>query len=474
MQISHSSLRRSMAAIAAGAMLLSSTAFAESGDTLMSSSSSSPSSASSASSSSLSSEATNYTLPSGSGANIGVGKGTIIIEQKNGGDVQVIGKWTLILPTNAQKLGSGSIVTTSDSQAGNYTLLVQPPKATAASIRIYRNNIAEKIIERPQANFRLEDGDVVKIVVHFVVTRVGLVSVDSDPQGVNFTMRGPNDTTFTGTTPMSYPDIAVGQYEVRYESLKGCTVPPPKSLLLQEASRISFTLELSCEAADKIRERLNNQENNDTTYISITSDGQQVRVRDVPQASWFAQYVINVAKYGILGGYKDAAGNLTGEYGPGNNVTIAELSKIAHKLAGVSEEAFAKTAPDNPSARGTWFSAFFASAESRGWTIYNSGTVDPARSATRGEVLVTLYQALDIPLTWQKGNVFTDVTARTAYAAAIENAALKKIVEGHKDANGVALNTFGPAEAINRAEMAKIISKMIDAYRSGSSSSAKK
>jgi len=146
-------------------------------------------------------------------------------------------------------------------------------------------------------------------------------------------------------------------------------------------------------------------------------------------------------------------------------------------MAGISTDAFAVTPPQNTAAAGTWFAPFFASAESRGWTIFNSATVDPSRAATRGEVLVTLYQALDLPLFWQKGNVFTDVTTRTDYAGAIETAAAKKIVEGRTDDKGNDLHTFGPSDPINRAELAKILSKMNDVYRisgSSSSSSAKK
>ena len=87
-------------------------------------------------------------------------------------------------------------------------------------------------------------------------------------------------------------------------------------------------------------------------------------------------------------------------------------------------------------------------------------------------MLVTLYQALDLPLQWQKGKTFSDVTTRTAYAGAIETAATKKIVEGRKDDKGNDIGTFGPTDPINRAELAKVLSKMIDTYRLSASSSS--
>ena len=87
------------------------------------------------------------------------------------------------------------------------------------------------------------------------------------------------------------------------------------------------------------------------------------------------------------------------------------------------------------------------------------------RSATRGEVLVTLLQSLDIRLEWQKGDVFEDVSPRTPYAGAIETAAHDKIVSGHTDEFGVTLGTFGPIDPVNRAEMAKILSRILEIYK---------
>ncbi len=172
-------------------------------------------------------------------------------------------------------------------------------------------------------------------------------------------------------------------------------------------------------------------------------------------------------KKGVLSGYRNEQGELTGEFGPANSVTIAELAKIAHKIGGVNEEAFAAQNPMNPLAVNMWATPFFASAEARGWTIFSEtgSFIDPARPATRGEVLVTLLQALNIPLQWQTGALFTDVSARTPYAAAVETAAKEGIVEGRKDADGKPLNLFGPTDPINRAEMAKLLVTLMTKYK---------
>jgi hypothetical protein len=149
-------------------------------------------------------------------------------------------------------------------------------------------------------------------------------------------------------------------------------------------------------------------------------------------------------------------------FGPGNNVTVAELVKIAHKIAGISEREISGPVL-NTRASGTWFERFVASAEQRGWVLFMDTSLDPGRAATRAEVVVTLLQALDIPLRWQKGMVFADVSARSPFAAAIETAAADGLVSGLPGDND--LPSFGPGQPINRAELSKIIALAIELYR---------
>jgi|CXWL01.1.fsa_nt_gi hypothetical protein len=395
--------------------------------------------------------------------------GTIIVDQKNGSGADTIGEWTLIMPTNEQKTGAAPTRSVTEAPAGNYSILIKLPTGASATIRVYRNDNFESLSERPQTTFRLGNGETMRIVIHYTITRVGLVSVQSDPSGLSFRLTGPNNLRLSGTTPASFFNVAEGQYQVKYDEIEGCHLPAAQSLKLLENSRVDFDMRVSCPFADALREELAKTQNSETGRITITSDDQTVVIQDVPQNSWFAPYIVNVAKFGILSGYKDAKGKLTGEYGPSNNVTVAELSKIAHKIAGIDTLSFEKRHPINLKAQKAWFSPFIASAEERGWTIFSSTTVNPNRPATRGEVLVTLLQALDVPLQWQTGTFFTDVTTRTAYAGAIETATSANIVEGRKDAEGNLTNDFGPSDPINRAELAKILSQMIDTYKTAGS-----
>ncbi len=400
-----------------------------------------------------------------------VGTGTITIDQKNSAGEGAIGKWLLIMPANEEKTGGNSETTLDSVPTGNYTIFLTLPTGASSTIRIYRNGKEESVVPLPQTSFKVGNGDALRIIVHYTITKVGLVAVDSDPQGIDFEMTGPNNTTLHGTTPTSFDGIAEGQYQVHYAKLAGCILPAPKSLKLTAGDRISFTLRISCDAADRMR-LLQETQNSNKQNITINDDGINVVMRDVPTSAWFAQFVVSAAKAEILTGYRKDDGTLTGEFGPENNVTIAELSKIAHKITGFSVDSFLTREPSNPLARGKWFSPFVASSEDRGWTIYTSEDIDPTRPATRGEVVITLLQALDVPLAWQKGNMFTDVNVRTPYAAAIETAASAKVVQGRMDANGKSLNLFAPTDPINRAEMAKIVKVLIDTYRSVSTSSA--
>lgn len=384
------------------------------------------------------------------------GPATIVIEQVALAGVQ--GSWLLSLPDHSRLEGSADAQTIADTPSGNYVFYGVLPNGTVSTIRIYKNGVLDNLFERSQTPFAVAPGDTVRIVIHYHLDRTGTAAVKSDPAGVTFTLSGPDGITFTDITPQTYEDLPEGQYKVQYESFgEGCVKPAPKAGQLVEDGRVSFDIRFECDSATKVRDRMGKDA---AKYLTIVTDGNEVQLQDVLQKDWFSTYVFNAAKRDILSGYRDEAGAPTGLFGPGNSVTVAELSKIAHRMAGLSEEAFATDGP--------WFAAFIASSRGRGWTIYVDGTIDPTRSATRAEVVVTLLQAFDVPLRWQKGNAFTDVTVSTPYAAAIETAANDTIIAGRTDEDGESTGIFDPDAPITRAEIAKIITTMLDTYDSPS------
>lgn len=397
-------------------------------------------------------------------ATVSTAPNTIVVEQR--ALTGPIGEWTFLKPAGAENdQGKWEVKTMADLPAGSYTLIAVPPDGSSATIGIYQGETLVKEYPRTQANISLKGGETYTMRITYFQTKMGSVTVNSDPQKMKYVLDGPNGIHEEGLTPFSYEGFPEGQYKVQYEALEGCMKPKPLADQLVAKGRVTFNISIKCETADRMRD--SQQPNDAEEYVSVPVGGKTLVMRDVAKSAWFSSAVFDAIKKGILSGYRDEAGELTGEFGPGNSVTVAELAKIAHKIGSVSEEAFAGKNSVNPLAINMWATPFFASAESRGWTIFSqSGSfIDPARPATRGEVLVTLLQVLDIPVGWQTGKLFTDVTVTTPYAAAIETAAKAGIVEGRKDENGTPLNLFGPADPITRAEMAKMLVTVMQKYK---------
>lgn len=381
---------------------------------------------------------------------------TLTIEQKN--EEGKYGIWTMIRPDRVTESGSHALRTWNDLPGGRYTIFFEEPSGTVASVRLYHGKEQLSQVMRPQVNVTLADEEDLRVVVHYPFIRTGTVAIHSDPPGLSFSLKGPNGMQQEGITPVDLQPAPEGQYSVQFEVPEGCTRPPLKSDVLTKDSRISFSLILSCAAADAMRAE---EKERTERFVTTTMRGEDLTFTDVPQDAWFALHVFNMAKWGIISGYRDKGGNLTGEFGPARNITLAELLKIAHEAAGIDESVFTRQ-PENSRARLTWFQSYYASAEDAAWTVYLDPRLDPGRNATRGEVLATLLQAFDQPVKWPKGDVFKDVTRRTPFAGVIETAAELGIIDGW-EAKGTL--EFRPDASINRAEIAKMIDKTVEVLR---------
>jgi hypothetical protein len=240
--------------------------------------------------------------------------------------------------------------------------------------------------------------------------------------------------------------------------------------------------------------------------VAVTLGGEQVIFRDVPSAAWYAPYVATVLQSGIASGYKDVEGNLTGEYRPGANVTYAEIAKMV--LNSARKQLPDSGLPKNRFARGDWSEPYIQLAEEVGTSVYTQ-TLDIRRPATRGAVIQTIVEVLQITepvavapaafggsgaVTSGSGTLaagsgavaesgallsgsgavtetpapevpavtFKDVPDRHPYAKAILLAAKLGIVSGDTDRAGNPKGTFRPNALINRAEVAKIFTKLIE------------
>jgi hypothetical protein len=370
---------------------------------------------------------------------------SITIDQTS--NVNTPATWTLLPPTQDKIERNDWSYSVTEQPVGKYTLFVTPPKGTNAAITLSDSGTVLQQVNH-QLSFEANEGQMLHIQITNTLVNSGKVGVNSQPSGIPFEIRGPNNWSTKGVTPASYENVAVGNYSVQYLP-DGCLKPSAKSDLLLKNGRADFFIELDCKTFVPV-------EKEKETHMTTVIGGQTISFTDVPIDAWFTPFVLTAANRGILGGYKDELGNTTGTFGPGNPLTLAELSKIAHELASVNELEFSQ-APDNPGALWQWFKDYIVSSEQRGWVVYQDSTIDLNRPATRGEVVITLLQALDVPMHWAKGTAFKDVTARTKYAHAVETAADEGFVGGSTDADGNLTGFFHPDNPVTRAEMARIL-----------------
>ncbi len=377
---------------------------------------------------------------------------TLIIQQES--PTGLLGKWILSRPNDEGQLEMVNHASYSLDPAspGKYFLQATAPDGAVGSINLYLDNDLLQTFPVPQATITLEPGTHYRAVITYTFTHVGTVSVTSSPKGVKFTLTGPNNLRVSGTTPASFEDTPIGLYSATFEPVQGCATPAAKSGTLQRNSRVSLDIAFSC--ADGVLPQKADLEKR-LQFVTIGLEGRDIAFTDVPLADWFATHVYTALKTGVMSGYRDEAGTLTGRFGPGDNVSLAQLAKIA--LA-ISSRTDLHGAAQNQRANGTWAEPYVATAESLGWLVYQDHREDPSRAATRAEVVATLLQALDVQRLWAKGTVFSDVQILMPYADTIETAAHDGLIDVPSD------KTFRPGDPINRAELSKMLSVAMDLY----------
>lgn len=199
-------------------------------------------------------------------------------------------------------------------------------------------------------------------------------------------------------------------------------------------------------------------------FVSVQVDGSLVIFSDVPRTEWYAPYVREIAELRIVSGYRDAKGRALGMFGPQDNVTIEQMSKVMVYAASHAPDTCGAEPVKNATASGSWAAPFISCAEKLQWAVYGDGSVDIHRPATRSEVVMTLIQAFGKKTGPRTGTGFTDVGMSTQYAAAIEQAKADGVIAGYTSPQGVPTGEFGPEDPVTRAEFAKIITLGIQLY----------
>lgn len=199
-------------------------------------------------------------------------------------------------------------------------------------------------------------------------------------------------------------------------------------------------------------------------FLTIRVGAKNVTLRDVPMKEWFAPYVRDIAELQLVSGYRDAHGEPTGAFGPGDSVTLEQVAKVAVLAAGIDATS-CTVPPANLSASGAWSASYVSCAESRGWAVFSDAGADLRRPATRQEVVMTILQAFRREFDVDTASLtFSDVEKTSAYAPAIAKAATDGVVAGYTDAEGNLTGRFGPSVAVTRAEFSKIVSVSLQLY----------
>jgi hypothetical protein len=116
---------------------------------------------------------------------------------------------------------------------------------------------------------------------------------------------------------------------------------------------------------------------------------------DVPKGAWFYSYVETAAKNGIVGGYKDTNGTLTGYYGPGDSVTREQAMKILSLAAPLTTNV--KGGPHFGDVPVTAWSYDYVET-GYNWSVvdgYPDGTFGPAKNINRAEIAKMVVNAMN-------------------------------------------------------------------------------
>ncbi len=195
---------------------------------------------------------------------------------------------------------------------------------------------------------------------------------------------------------------------------------------------------------------------NENDELSVTGD-EAYQFRDVPLVNqdgenpWYFGSVMTMKEDGVVSGYKDENGNFTGEFGPENNVTIAEALKMALEAAGHQM---------TPTDGGHWAQSagYVAKAKELGiGDLIDLGNLD--KYATREEIAVIVAEAFELDTDMEYEGVFSDYKGK--FGGHIQAVYDAEIFTGEGDTKN-----FNGSGLINRAAMAKVINYAISANSS--------
>ena len=164
---------------------------------------------------------------------------------------------------------------------------------------------------------------------------------------------------------------------------------------------------------------------------------------------WAEMYIEEIAEMGIVSGKSE------GIFAPNDQITRAELTKIATKAYGISIDPIATYSPFGDVATSAWYTPYIIAAKESGIVKgYEGNVFSPNGNINRVEALKILLGAAGLDTAESLAD-FPDVPADAWFATYVGYAQINDVVGGYPD------GTFGPGNNITRAEVAKIVVKIM-------------
>ncbi|QQS59332.1 S-layer homology domain-containing protein [Candidatus Peregrinibacteria bacterium] len=212
-----------------------------------------------------------------------------------------------------------------------------------------------------------------------------------------------------------------------------------------------FTLEVNTSIGTSIVDNPQTPENESEESPQEGDLFSEVTFLDIKN-HWAKEFILQLAQRGIIEGYGD------GTFGPDNNITRAELTKIALEAFAIGKlDVQDNPFPDVDSTQ--WYSPFIAQAKLFHIVSgYSDSMFRPNISVTRGEGLKILLNAagIDTSSYAEMKSSFSDVEMGAFSTEFINWSTEHGIVSGY--GNG----TFGPNDTLTRGQLAKIVMNLLN------------
>ncbi len=196
--------------------------------------------------------------------------------------------------------------------------------------------------------------------------------------------------------------------------------------------------------------------------LSFVAGGESTVLKDVSTDAWYADDVKAVAETGIMQGYRNSAGELTGEFGPANPVTRAEFLKMVAVMM-IFRYTFDRTTVviDDP-----WYQIYLDIVQLEDPELSHVMPIDHAslnQPILRQEAAGLLHLSLGnygLPLVEGGYPHFPDVDAETPSYKAIAELEYYGVIIGDGETK-----MFNPFRTLNRAEAAKMLVTTSKSYQ---------